>query len=146
MGGVGLMGSAAEFRWDRVAFWRKKRNLSQRALGREAGLSGSYIRLLELGEVKRPSIQTAASLALALGLPVSELWPGARPLVQPDDPELLDIIERSGVNELPEPRRTDALRLLVEALDAKRRTEDVRPPHHRAAEDRPSYGSKPSGC
>ena len=52
---------------------RLSRGLSQRELGRLAGLSGAFISQLESGESKRPSMESLRSIASALKVAFSEI-------------------------------------------------------------------------
>ena len=103
----------------RLRYWRNRRNMSQRCLARHASISGSYVSLLEEGR-STPTIPIVERLAEALEVELGDLWPAARPFVLPDDAELLDLIERSGARELPEPHRHQLMQQLWESLELKR--------------------------
>jgi transcriptional regulator with XRE-family HTH domain len=51
---------------------RTKRGLSQEALAEKAGLHPTYISLIERG-IRKPTIDAAQSLAVGLGLTLSEM-------------------------------------------------------------------------
>ena len=61
-----------KFLGQRVRTLRKQRGLSQERLGDRAGLSGKFIGEVERGE-KSISVDSLYHVAVALGLPVSEL-------------------------------------------------------------------------
>lgn len=60
---------------ERLADWRKYRNLSQRKLADRAGLTGQAVSKLESGKTRRPALETVAQLAAALEISVSALAP-----------------------------------------------------------------------
>jgi transcriptional regulator with XRE-family HTH domain len=110
--------------------------MSQRCLGKHAGITGAYVGKLELGR-STPSVPIVSQLAAALEVDFAELWPAARPSVPPDDPELQDLIERSGADDLPEPRRQQLKRQLWESLELKRaRQQDETSQRRRAERER----------
>ena len=53
---------------------RTEQGLSQQKLAELAGISISYVKLLEDGE-STPTITIARAVALALGVSVDDLWP-----------------------------------------------------------------------
>jgi DNA-binding XRE family transcriptional regulator len=57
-----------------LAFWRRKRNLTQAALAKETGLAQNYLSDLETGKRKGSAPQWR-KIARALDLPVDELIP-----------------------------------------------------------------------
>lgn len=60
----------------RVRELRRQRGLTLKALGRLAGLSHPFLSQVERG-LARPSLTSVERIALALGVPVAQLW--ARP-------------------------------------------------------------------
>ena len=59
---------------NRVASFRKQKQLSQRQLAKLIDVHPSYIALIELG-LRKPSLDTALKLARVLGTTVEELFP-----------------------------------------------------------------------
>jgi DNA-binding XRE family transcriptional regulator len=57
-----------------LAFWRRKRNLTQAALAKETGLAQNYLSDLETGKREGSAAQWR-KIARALDLPVDELIP-----------------------------------------------------------------------
>lgn len=57
---------------ERIAFYRKKMNISQRELARRINVTGQSISKIELG-TGMPSMSMLANIANALNVPVSEL-------------------------------------------------------------------------
>lgn len=55
---------------------RKKRNISQRTLASESGISYSMVSKLESGEQKNPSLETLEKIAKALDVTTSQLMDG----------------------------------------------------------------------
>lgn len=68
---------------ERVAKSRKALDLSQEELAERAGLSRAYISLIERGEATNISTKILDSLAVALGVPVTNL------MGQPDQTDLM---------------------------------------------------------
>jgi len=58
---------------NRVASFRKQKQLSQRQLAKLIDVHPSYIALIELG-LRKPSLDTALKLARVLGTTVEELF------------------------------------------------------------------------
>ncbi len=57
-----------------IVLCRKQRNLKQETLAKRAGLSVSYLSLLERNERKDPSLSTVQNLASALQVPTGILF------------------------------------------------------------------------
>lgn len=71
---------------ERLREIRKRRGLSQRELATESGVSLSTVRKIEQGDYGAPRMETARALAVALGVPTTQLLaahetPGATPAV-----------------------------------------------------------------
>jgi transcriptional regulator with XRE-family HTH domain len=54
---------------------RETRGLSQLALGRKAGLDGSYVNKVERGTMRNPTRASIGLLAEALNWPLDDIWP-----------------------------------------------------------------------
>lgn len=59
-----------------VAKLRTEQKLSQRGLGRRAGLSGAYVNQIESGVRSQPTLETISKLAAALDTTMLELLGG----------------------------------------------------------------------
>jgi transcriptional regulator with XRE-family HTH domain len=59
----------------RVRALRRERGLSQEALGQLVGLHRIYIGEFERGKRQNPTLANLRSIALALGVPVRDLFP-----------------------------------------------------------------------
>lgn len=71
---------------ERLREIRKRRGMSQRDLSASAAVSLSTVRKIEQGDYGTPRMETARALAVALGVPTTQLFgahetPGARPAV-----------------------------------------------------------------
>jgi transcriptional regulator with XRE-family HTH domain len=69
---------------NRVQSEREARGWTREQLGLKASVSREYIRLLEIGAVRTPALESARKVASALGVTVDELFPSsAAKLVAP---------------------------------------------------------------
>ncbi len=59
--------------YTRIKYLRKQKNWSLRKLGLESGVSFVYIRELEAGKKKRPSLDVIERIANALGATIFDL-------------------------------------------------------------------------
>lgn len=59
---------------------RLNRKLSQRELGRLAGISGAYVNKLESNKIDKPSFETLDNLARALKIPINKLRSSITPM------------------------------------------------------------------
>ncbi len=71
----------------RLRLLRQRRGLSQRALARLCGLSANAIGLIERGTTS-PSVSTLHRLALALGVPIADLFN------EPDEDQLVVMVRK----------------------------------------------------
>lgn len=91
-----------------IALCRKQRDLNQAELAKRAGMSVSYLSLLERNERKDPTLSTVKSLAEALQVPTGILF-----FLAAEDTEL------SGLStELKEKLSFAALQLLNDPIEA----------------------------
>ena len=105
---------------DTIRTLREQRSLSQRELGRRAGVSGSTISLIESGQTDNPNIETLRNIATILG--VSEHFILKKAGILPSDDqgtevpsELADIIAEAELLR-GTPIYHQAMRLLRETL------------------------------
>jgi transcriptional regulator with XRE-family HTH domain len=64
--------------------WRGKRSLNE--VGKLIGIDPSYVRYLETGAKKNPSVAVATLIESATGIPVSAWAPEAEPAADTTDP------------------------------------------------------------
>jgi transcriptional regulator with XRE-family HTH domain len=91
-----------------IALCRKQRNLNQAALAKRAGMSVSYLSLLERNERKDPTLSTVQRLAEALHVPTGILF-----FLAAEDTELAGLS-----SEVKEKLSVAALSLLHEPVEA----------------------------
>lgn len=84
---------------DLIRRFRSERGLSTSALAERAGLSKSYLSLLEADPegTRRPSIQTLQRIAAALGVLLSDLTGSRPPATSETTPELLSFATSAGL-------------------------------------------------
>lgn len=83
----------------RISRYRRDRGLSTSALALRAGISKSYLSILEADadETRRPSVRTLQRIATALGVLLSDLTGGAAAPGVERTPELLSFASSAGL-------------------------------------------------
>ncbi|MBQ8518453.1 MAG: helix-turn-helix transcriptional regulator [Agathobacter sp.] len=94
---------------ERIAYFRTSRNFSVNYLANQAGVSQSYLREIELGNYKNPSIDILDALCNALGISLKEFFDMNSELKNADDSLLKEI-------SLLNPNQRENLRIFLNSI------------------------------
>lgn len=94
---------------ERIAYFRKSRNFSVNYLANQAGVSQSYLREIELGNYKNPSVDILDALCNALGISLKEFFDTNAELKDTDDSLLKEIA-------LLTPNQRENLRIFLNSI------------------------------
>lgn len=94
---------------ERIAYFRTSRNFSVNYLANQAGVSQSYLREIELGNYKNPSIDILDALCCALGISLKEFFDINCELKNVDDSLLKEI-------SLLNPNQRENLRIFLNSI------------------------------